>query len=74
MTKDLKNLSLTGNAKLAQIGEHQTGMEEIQGQSPLRVTSLLNLFLLSPCKPLMPTLPTNCVELRKNSISSVLLG
>ena len=34
MTKDLKSLSLTGNAKLAQIGEHQAGMEKMPGSIP----------------------------------------
>ena len=50
MTKDLKSFSLKSNAKLAQIGECQTGMAGVQ--SPLEVTFLMNdFFLLSPCTP-----------------------
>ena len=42
--KDRKSLRITGNAKLAQMGEHQTELQKSQVQYPLEVTILMIYF------------------------------
>ena len=55
--KDRKSLSITDNAKLAQMGEHQTELAEIPGSIPTRGNLFDDIFLFSTYKPTMSILP-----------------
>ena len=75
MTKNLKSFSLKSNAKLAQIGECQTGMAGVQ--SPLEVTFLMNdSFFAFPMYTFIPILPTlfNYCKFEKMKLSFILLS
>ena len=55
--KDRKSLSITSNAKLAQMGKHQTELAEIQGSIPTGGNLFDDTFLFSTYKPSMSILP-----------------